>query len=134
MNPVLEDIEVTQIEDGVAVVCFTGEHDLLIRDALAGLLDSLVQENDVVVADFSEAIFVDSSTLHVLLQTNAAAKRRGSSFRLQIGPATLVKTAFEISGILREVAWAPTRETVLDGSRPEPRGNDSLDRSHAERN
>jgi anti-anti-sigma regulatory factor len=78
-----------------------------------------VEENDLVVADFSGAIFVDSTTMHLLLEADMAARQRGRSFRLQLGTASIVRTAFEVSGILKRLDCVHSREEALGtGGRP----------------
>ena len=96
----LEDVVVERRADGVAVVSFHGEHDSFTKSAVSSLLKSLVKENDLVIADLSEAQFVDSSLLHTLVKTNKLARARGTSFRLRLGTPTVVKRAFEVSGVL----------------------------------
>jgi hypothetical protein len=44
-------------------VSFTGDHDLATRDAIRLLLADLVDENHLVLADFSKASFVDTSIM-----------------------------------------------------------------------
>ena len=51
----LQDIRVERPTRNAAVVEFTGEHDLAQADRIQSLFESLVEQNAVVVADFSEA-------------------------------------------------------------------------------
>ena len=118
MNRQLQDVRVECPRANAAVVEFTGEHDMATADRIQTLLVSLAEQNDVVVADFSEAEFVDSSVLSALFRTHAAAERSGSSFRLQLGTAPIVKRAFEVSGILSHLSCAESREEALNGGRP----------------
>jgi anti-anti-sigma factor len=95
------------------VAVFTGEHDLTTADRTRAVLASLIEENDLVVADFSEAEFVDSSTMHALVTAHRAARARGAIFRLQLGTAPIVERAFELSGLLQMLECAATREEAL---------------------
>ena len=113
MNGPLQDLTVEQPRDGAAVVVFSGEHDLATANAVESMLDSLVQENQLVVADFSEAEFIDSSTLNALVRTARIAEERGTGFRLQLGTAAIVERAFQLSGVLDVLDCAPTREEAL---------------------
>src|SRR5688572_6727971 len=106
----LQDVEVERPRAGAAVVVFTGEHDLYTSESVEALLGSLIEENELVVVDFSEAEFVDSSTIHTLVKSHRAASQRGSTFRLQLGTAPIVHKAFELSGALQLLDCAPTRE------------------------
>jgi anti-anti-sigma factor len=116
MYDVMADVRVERPTLGTAVVKFTGEHDLATRDDLADLLDSLVEENDLVVADFSEALFVDSTTMYVLVNADAAARARGRKLRLQLGTTAIVRTAFELSGLTKRLDCVHSREAALRGA------------------
>jgi anti-anti-sigma factor len=114
----LEGITVTPSGDGAVVVSFAAEHDLATSNGLSALLDALVREHELVVADFSDALFVDSSTLRVLVGAHRLARERETRFTLLLGDGCAVRRTFEISGLLREITWAATREEALNGSRP----------------
>jgi anti-sigma B factor antagonist len=109
----LQDVEVERPRAGAAVVVFTGEHDLSTSESVEALLGSLIEENELVVVDFSEAEFVDSSTIHTLVKSHRAAGERGGTFRLQLGTAPIVHKAFELSNVLEVLDCAPTREEAL---------------------
>jgi anti-anti-sigma factor len=98
---------------GTAVVRFMGEHDLATRDDLQALLESLVEENELVVADFSEALFVDSTTMHVLLNADSTARSRGTKLRVQLGTAAIVRTAFELYGLPKRLECVHSRDQAL---------------------
>ena len=66
----------------------------------------------------SDAQFIDSSMLHVLVGTDTSARAHGKDFRIQLGTEAIVKRVFQISGVLDVVPWAPSRDEVLNGSRP----------------
>lgn len=115
--PTLGDVVVEHPASGAAVAVFSGEHDLATKRQIHELLSSLVHDNELVVADFSEAQFVDSSILRVLTEMKGVADERGHTFRLQLNTADIVRRAFEISGLLTILEVAATRETALDGRR-----------------
>lgn len=115
MDNRLQDVQVETPRAGAAVVVFTGEHDLSTSESVEALLRSLIDENELVVADSSEAEFVDSSTIYTLMKSHRAASQRGSTFRLQLGTAPIVEKAFELSGMLQLLDCAPTREEALRG-------------------
>ena len=112
----LEHIRVEQPTADVAVVEFTGEHDLAQAVRIQALFESLVEQNALVVADFSEAEFVDSSVLRTLFRAHSVADARGSSFRLQLGTAPVVERAFELSGILSHLTCCESRAEALNGA------------------
>ena len=85
MSALPEGVDVERPAAGVAVVAFTGEHDLDTRAATSALLASLVEDDGAVILDFSNAEFVDSSILAVVAEANRKASERGTIFRLQLG-------------------------------------------------
>lgn len=113
MVPVLDDVQVEQLDSRTAVVTFLGEHDLSTAEAVTDLLGSLVERNELVVSDFSEAQFVDSSLLQAVVHADREAKRQGHAFRLQLGTAPIVRRAFEITGLYELLDISPTREEAL---------------------
>ena len=113
MAPTLEDVLVERPAPGTAVVVLSGEHDMATKDAVRDLLDSLLWEDDLLVADFSSASFVDASILDVLLATKEQARELGKTFRLQLGTAAIVQRAFEICGVFAVIERVATREEAL---------------------
>ena len=108
-----EDVFVERPADGTAVVVFSGEHDLASAPGVKELLHSLLQQDDLVVADFSSAQFVDSSILGVVLETQARAAELGKVFRLQLHTTDIVRRAFEILGVFSFVEHVSTRDEAL---------------------
>ena len=107
------DIRIERPAADTAVAVFLGEHDIASGKELKSLLEALVEENDLVVVDFSEATFVDSMTMHVLVTAHAAARVRGKTFRLQIGTADIVHRAFELTGVMTRLDSVKSREEAL---------------------
>ena len=110
---VLDEVQVERPASRTAVVTFAGEHDLGTKAAVEALLDSLVAENDLVVADFSQARFVDAAMIGTLLDADLAARTRGSTLRLQLGTLPIVRRAFEVCGVLEQLDCASSREEAL---------------------
>jgi anti-anti-sigma factor len=110
----IEGIQVASPGVGVAVVSFIDEHDLATKSELSALLHALVRQNDLVVADFSQALFIDSSTLNVLLSAHKLALERGTVFTVQLENGCVAKRTFEISGLLEEMRWASSRDEALE--------------------
>lgn len=113
MIPKLDDVHVEEPAPGTAVVVFSGEHDLSTKVEVAALFESLISGNELIVADFSTAVFVDSSMIHVLLNANDLAHKQDRTFRLQLGTASIVRRAFELLGVFTMLDVAPTREAAL---------------------
>lgn len=110
----LTDVVLDLPSEGVAVASFTGEHDLATSSDVYALLASLIREHELVVADFTQAQFVDSSLLQALLAANKLAREVGASFRLRISAQALVTRAIEMNGLLEAIPWASSLE-ALDG-------------------
>ena len=108
------DIAVEEPEAGRTVVVFKGEHDLAQVEALGELLSGLVAENELVVADFSDAEFVDSSIINLLVETKREAEARERRFRIQMGTECVVYRVFEVTGVLSLLECAASREEALD--------------------
>jgi anti-sigma B factor antagonist len=128
----LEDVQVASPQPGVAVVSVADELDLATRTEFSALLHALVRQNELVVVDFSEALFIDSSTLNVLLSAHKLALEREAHLRLQLGDECAVKRTFEISGLLEVLSWASSREEALNGSAPatshgDPPGDEEME-------
>jgi anti-anti-sigma factor len=113
------EIRIERPAPDTAVAVFLGEHDIASKKELESLLETLVDENAHVVVDFSEAAFVDSTTLHLLLKADAAAQVRGKVFRLQLGTTDIVRRAFELTGVATRLDCVASREEALrrDGGR-----------------
>lgn len=109
----LDDVHVEQPAPGTAIAVFVGEHDLATERQVHELLTGLLDGNELVIADFSRAQFVDSSILGVLTAVRREAEDRTTTFRLQLGTADIVRRAFEIAGLYVMFDVAPTREAAL---------------------
>jgi anti-anti-sigma regulatory factor len=79
-----------------------------------------VADNELVVADFSEATFVDSAVIHLLLETKLQAEARQGRFRIQLGTEDIVYRVFEIAGVLPVLECASSREEALGENEPGP--------------
>ena len=106
-------IRIERPELDSVVVVLTGEHDYATRGALEACIYSLVEQNDVVVADLSDTMFIDSTTLHVLVTADRSARKRGSVFRIQLGTSSAVERALALSGLLEHLDCASSRDDAL---------------------
>ena len=112
------DIQILRPCEGQAVVELNGEHDLETKEMLGEFLTSLIEANDLVVVDISEAEFIDSAVLHNLFIADRLARERGSRFRIQLGTAAIVEKALELSGLLDFLDVVPDREQALRSVEP----------------
>jgi len=98
---------------GTVVVEIVGEHDLASRDTIRDLLVKLVEANSLLVVDLSEATFIDSSFLGVLLIANSHAENVGSRVRLQLGSEQTVQKVLEISGLTKYMDCVHDRDEAV---------------------
>jgi anti-anti-sigma factor len=112
------EIRVERPTADTAVAAFVGDHDLAGRDDTRALLESLIDDNRLVVADLSEATFIDSATIHLLLVAHTAARVRGRTFRVQTGSTDIVRRALELSGLPKRLECVVSREEALRREAP----------------
>ena len=86
---------------GIALVSLVGEHELHDARNLKERIDSLIDEGLAVVIDLSEAVFLDSSIVGVLLETQKRAETAGVDYRVVLSDSTgtPVRRMFEITGL-----------------------------------
>jgi len=104
---------VHQPRDGAVVVELLGEHDLATRDKTDTLLTELVDDNDLVVVDVSEASYIDSSILATMVRAHRRAEERGVNLRVQLGSAAIVRKLFEVSDLTSYLEVVRDREQAL---------------------
>ena len=122
--PETDGIRIERPSPDTAVAVLTGEHDLHNCPALKELLDSLIAENRLVVADVSEAEFADSSVIKLLVDSNRSASEQGHTFRVQMGTDATLRRVFEVAGVLDALDCASTREEALMDELPIPEVGD----------
>jgi anti-anti-sigma factor len=107
-----DDLRIEVVDERAVVLVLLGEHDIGSSGRVRAILSSLLERNDLVVADVSEVEFIDSTIMHPLLNTHRAARNSGATFRLQLGTAPIVKRALALSGAL-EVLTANRRDEAV---------------------
>lgn len=110
---ILPEVGVAWLGEGRVIIALRGEHDLATSEEMRALLDVLVRENELVVIDLSGAEFIDSSVLNNLMRAHRGARERGSTVRLQLGGAAIVRKVLEIGGLLDHLDCVDTREQAL---------------------
>lgn len=95
------EIGVNRSEPGVAVVTLRGEHESFSAPRLAGELERLVGEGLGLVIDLSEADFLDSTIVSIILRARFDARERGSKLRVVVAESTgwAVQRLFEVTGL-----------------------------------
>ena len=106
-------IQIEQPGPRSSVAVLLGEHDMSTCHEVRDVLETLMQRNDLVVADISQTEFIDSTIIAVLLEAEEAARAREVKFRLQLGTTAAVEAAVKLSGILEVIECESTREAAL---------------------
>ena len=107
------EVATTDLADGVACVVLTGEIDLLaapaVRQALADVIDAGTGR---LVVDLSDATFIDSITLGVLVGANKRLRAREGVLVIACGN-TNIRTIFEITLLDRIFDIVDSKESAL---------------------
>jgi anti-anti-sigma factor len=112
-------VSLDRAEPPVGVVDLTGEHDAYSAGRLAGELSLLLDSESQVTVDLSDATFIDSQTLSVLLTARNTAEQRSLGFVLVLPPDdyTQVHRILEMTGLVSAFVTRPTREEGLAAAR-----------------
>ena len=102
---------------GVALVALTGEHELYGAPKLQEQIDSLITHGLSIVIDLTEAVFLDSSIVGVLLNAQQFAAGNGVDYKIVLSASTgePVRRMFEITG-LEQILPIVERDAALPPS------------------
>jgi anti-anti-sigma factor len=103
--------------DGISVVVLVGEHDLATRSDIEAALEAALGQGDGVAVDLSEADFIDSSTLHVLVSAARRATENGRGFSIVLPKNGAVRQVFELTGLLTQFASADSIDAAVEALR-----------------
>jgi anti-sigma B factor antagonist len=101
-------------DQGLAVLTVSGEHDLSTSPSLRRRLDGLLDERTAAVVDLSDATFIDSSILGVILE----GRRRATESRIGFAVARskgsdAVDRVLEVTGLRAELPVHARREDAV---------------------
>lgn len=89
----------TSSDDGETTIAVAGEIDLATAPEVSEALNRAIREgSQLVLLDLSEATFLDSSGLRVILSANSEASRAEVTFEVVPGPPS-VQRSFEVAGV-----------------------------------
>jgi anti-sigma B factor antagonist len=77
-----------ELPEGAGIVTLVGEHDAFGAEALRRELDRLLESGRPIVVDLSEATFIDSTTVGVLLTAFRRVEEAGLSLGLVLPTST----------------------------------------------
>jgi anti-sigma B factor antagonist len=117
------EIASERADPGVAVITFSGEHDLNTAPELRGRLAAALEERVPVVVDFSGAAFIDSSILGAVLDARQQARERGLGFAVALSDgAQPVQRVIEVTGLDTTLPVYPSRSAAIEEAHAGPPG------------
>jgi anti-sigma B factor antagonist len=105
-------IRVVSETDQIVAVCLEGEFDLANAPELGDQINRAVDGNDVIL-DLSEATFIDSSIVEVIVQASKRARKRDRSVVLQLGTAAVVERALHLTGVTELLPRVDDRQKAV---------------------
>jgi anti-sigma B factor antagonist len=107
------ELATTDLGEGIVCVSVTGELDLLAAPAVKhSLMDVINGGTNRLVVDLSDATFIDSTTLGVLVGANKRLRTREGVLVVACGTAN-IRTIFEVTLLDRVFDIVDSRETAL---------------------
>jgi anti-sigma B factor antagonist len=112
------EIAVDRADGGVAVITFSGEHDLSTAPELRERLARAIEAGQPIVVDLSGAAFIDSSIIGAVLDARREAHERGLGFAVALsGGAQPVERVLEVTNLTAMLPVHPSREAAVDEAR-----------------
>ena len=106
-------IQVRSPRPHAALVVLAGEHDLYSAGEVQQTLDQSLAVCDHLIVDLSAAEFIDSTIVHVLLQTKKNAIELDRKFSVVLGTAPVVERILEVTGVVPLLNVVPSVERAL---------------------
>ena len=97
----------------VTVVVIRGEHDLSTSEALRAQFEAVRELHRPYVIDLSEATFIDSAVLGVLISAHDRAAQDGTGVGFVIGSGATVRKIIELTGLTAVLPIAESRSAAL---------------------
>jgi anti-sigma B factor antagonist len=107
-------VQVTQETEGIVAISLEGEFDLANSTLIREQAERALDDQNHLIINLSQATFIDSSTIHTLVQTHNGAVERGQVVVLQLATATAVERVLEIAGIVQHLPRAGTRSEAVE--------------------
>ncbi|HSJ17243.1 MAG TPA: STAS domain-containing protein [Solirubrobacterales bacterium] len=110
-------------EPGVAVITFSGEHDLNTAPDLRQKLGAEIEDGCAIVVDLSGAAFIDSSILGAMLDARRRARDAGIGFEVALNDgAQPVERVLDVTGLRSSLPVHSTRAAAIEAVRTGPSG------------
>jgi len=111
----LGTVEIERLGDSLWVLQLAGEHDLSTAPAIEAASERIAETGTTVVADLSEASFIDSTVIHTLLRF----AERGENLLLVVPRRGAVRRALELTGVSKLLPVFETRAAALRAVPPD---------------
>ena len=106
-------VEISRPRPDVAIVVLLGEHDLESTPRLEHTLGEELLTCSELVVDLSPAQFIDSSTIHALVDTKREADKQNRRFTLVLDGSPNIEHTLEICGVLGTLNRVTSLETAI---------------------
>jgi anti-anti-sigma factor len=100
------------------VVAVSGEIDIANIDLFRSALQYASGEADVVIADLSDATYIDSSTIELMMVTSRELRSKRGEFRVVAALESRARRVLAISGVERELLIYETRAGAMEAGDP----------------
>ena len=115
MDRDLGTVEIERLGDSLWVLQLAGEHDLSTAPAIEVASERIAETGTTVVADLSEASFIDSTVIRTLLRS----MERGENLLLVVPRPGAVKRALDLTGVSKRLPLFRTRAEALRAVPPD---------------
>lgn len=106
-------IHVVTETDGIIAISLEGDFDLANAPTLGERVSQGLDTGTGLIIDLSDATFIDSTVIQVLVQAARAGAERGKPVVLQLGTAAEVERTIKIVGIERVLPRAHERQHAV---------------------
>ena len=106
-------VRVVPETDEIVAVCLEGDFDLSNAPALGKEVGLALENGNDLILDLSQATFIDSSVVHVLVNASKAVIGSNRAVVLQLGTAAIVERVLEIAEIERVLPRAHERQEAV---------------------
>ena len=106
-------VRVVPETDEIVAVCLEGDFDLSNAPALGKEVGLALEDGNDLILDLSQATFIDSSVVHVLVNASKAVIGSDRAVVLQLGTAAIVERVLEIAEIERVLPRAHERQEAV---------------------
>jgi anti-sigma B factor antagonist len=115
------EIGLEQRDSGVVVVSLRGEHDLTTAPTLRERVEEAVGRRSGLLIDLTEAEFIDSSIIGVVLEGQRRAEEEGIGFAAALeGGDAAVRRVLEVTGLDRNLPVHPSVEAAMESAAATP--------------